>query len=445
MAILNVADINARRLSAKVIGIATVFTILLVLYTFSSPSALSFFSSPRYSQPTCSPKAYSNGSWAFRLRTEATALSNKDDVLAFAGFEGCASSREYYWHLAADNEEQYDRFPGATSYEWIPGQECAGLRVLDPANVVRDLVEEGGWLLVGDSVTENHFFSLSCLLYPHVIATPNYTANPYFDRAWPQHLYLNPASPLVPRLSLPYGFNITSTPLVTFRRIDLLLSQEEIITVHAKMNPSNSSLFSDEAVWTLPVTEYLDVFTAPLPTANYATMVVSTAGHWTATLFSGLRDESEKDEGYGIRGVIALFNEAMTHWANEVQERLWKEARGLGVAKGDRTKGNRQVVVRAYLPGHEDCHSYREPWKEVQPFVWNWYNWGNIWEYNQVFERLLSARGKFPNIHYLDIYRPARLRPDAHTTGDCLHIMTGAGVLEGWTHYIWHYITKELK
>jgi len=68
---------------------------------------------------------------------------------------------------------------------------------------------------------------------------------------------------------------------------------------------------------------------------------------------------------------------------------------------------------------------------------------------------------EYPDVHFLAIERPARLRPDAvslfdpfisfiylsftqHATGDCLHIMAGAGVLEGWTHYIWHYVSKEL-
>ncbi|PCH35892.1 hypothetical protein WOLCODRAFT_156590 [Wolfiporia cocos MD-104 SS10] len=43
----------------------------------------------------------------------------------------------------------------------------------------------------------------------------------------------------------------------------------------------------------------------------------------------------------------------------------------------------------------------------------------------------------FPDIHFLLIDCPALLRPDAvHVARDLLHITTGAGVLEGWTHYI---------
>jgi len=275
------------------------------------------------------------------------------------------------------------------------------------------------------------------MLYPHVLGSPNYTENPYFDRAWPQHLHLDPHSPIVHRLKFPRGFNISTTPLVSFRRVDLLFSQQELVDIYHSANPdapSNFKLFSHEAVWTLSPSEYMDIFTAPLPQANYHTMIVSTAGHWTTTMFSGFRDESKSSKGYGIDGVLKLFETAMPRWAQEVQSIL------------DRTAGNnkRRVVIRAYLPGHEDCHDHREPWTKVKPFVWNWFNWGNIWEFNQIFERVLSPRNLYPDIHFLPIDRPARLRPDAHAAGDCLHIMTGAGVLEGWTEYIWHFITREV-
>jgi len=333
-------------------------------------------------------------------------MEKRDDALAFSGFEGCASSREYYWHLAADKESQWDRFPRAHSWEWVvnPASRCDGLGPIDPEGIVKHLVEEGGWLLVGgmyvlrysvlmdgfmgllDSVTENHFFSLSCLFYPHVIATPKYTEGGSFDRGWPQNLYLNPSSPLLRHISFPDGFDITVTPLVTFRRIDLLFSQAEILDIHRSIYPSRPQafrLFSDEAVWTLPVAEYLDLFTSPLPLGNYATMVVSTAGHWTTTLFSGYRDENKADSGYGIDGLLSFFKEAMTIWAHEVQAVLWKQHRSL---RFGRPAKKRRVLVRSYLPGHEDCHAAREPLAEVQPFIWNWYNWGYIEAFNRVFE-----------------------------------------------------------
>lgn len=134
----------------------------------------------------------------------------------------------------------------------------------------------------------------------------------------------------------------------------------------------------------------MDMFTAPLPEANYATMVVSTGGHWTTTLLSGFRDESKADSGYGIDDIIKFFGIAMKKWATDVQN-------ALNVAPRGRGRPERKVVVRAYLPGHEDCHNFRKPWTEIHPFVWNWYNWANIWEFNQVFEVRRSSLCSFPH------------------------------------------------
>ncbi|KAH9839020.1 uncharacterized protein C8Q71DRAFT_704131 [Rhodofomes roseus] len=367
-------------------------------------------------------------------------MHQKEDALVFAGLEGCASSREFWWHLAADNERLWDRFPAVTSWDWTPGGDCE-MRPLDGAAIVADMVENGGWLLIGDSVTENHFFSLSCVLYPHVRATPNYTENPYFDRAWPQHLYLSPDSPLLPHLRLPPGFSAADTPLVTFRRVDLLLDRAELEGLHAARADGHADappLFSAEQFWSLSPEYYVrDLFLE----GHYGTLVASTGGHWTTTLLSAFRDEGARGEG--IDGVLGFFDAAMRRWAEDVQGILDDyERRGRRWGLG-RRRERKQVVVRAYLPGHEDCHNERAPWREWRPFVWNWYNWGSIWEFNRIFEGILDT-GEFPDVHYLAIDQPALLRPDAHSAGDCLHIMTGAGVLEGWTHYIWHFVTHEV-
>ncbi|TEB28408.1 hypothetical protein FA13DRAFT_1571547, partial [Coprinellus micaceus] len=393
--------------------------------------------------------------------TKDVSMTKPEDILDFARFGGCASSREFWWHLAADRKEQWDRFPGALEWEWVPGGRCGkgegGLREWVVHEVVRDLVEGGGWLLIGDSVTENHFFSLSCLLYPHVIATPDYTKHQgSFDRAWPQHLYLNPESPLFQDdgtirmtkhkagfqntsrrpVRFPIGFDPAKTPLVTFRRVDLLWQKEELLMMHKELHPeiyaANPAfqLFGDEAVWTMSPDEYMSIFTKPMPEGNYAAMVVSTAGHWTTGLFHGYHVE-DGEVVLGYDGLLTFFGEVMERWAEQMQRRL-DGSRG--------AMAPRQVVVRAYLPGHEDCHAHREAWSEILPFKWNWYNWGEIWKYNRIFENILS---KHANVHFLNIARPGRLRPDAHASGDCLHIMSGAGVLEGWSHYIWHYITRE--
>lgn len=235
---------------------------------------------------------------------------------------------------------------------------------------------------------ENQFFSLSCLLHGHVIATPDYTSGKPWDRGWPQNLYLSPTSPLVSSITFPQNFDFTKTPLVTFRRIDVLFSQEELIQIHREIQPPDTileddTLFGEQAVWTVPLPEYLAEFVAPLPRGNYKTMVVSTAGHWTTETFS-------KTSPPGIEGVLNLFKHAVKRWADKVEVEIRKSdqpprfLRRFGsIAKRVNRK---RVVVRAYLPGHEDCHSFRQPWKTVQPFKWEWYNWGEIWKFNDIFD-----------------------------------------------------------
>lgn len=243
-----------------------------------------------------------------------------------------------------------------------------------------------------------------------------------YDRKFPQNLYLNPTSPLLQSdsftpsnpLRLPSGFNITETPLVTFNRADLLWSQDELLEMHKELHPEiygedpEFKLFGDEVTYTMSPDTYLDTFTQPLPQGNYATMVVSTAGHWTVGLFRGYQkvrpgtggvaskllfgNQTELMAGsaepmtfpegeavLGYDGLLAFFGEAMDRWAEKVHARL--------AASTMPDQSRRQVVLRPYLPGHIECHKRREPFKEIQPLPENEYwNWGAVWKYNRLFE-----------------------------------------------------------
>ncbi|PCH35907.1 hypothetical protein WOLCODRAFT_140124 [Wolfiporia cocos MD-104 SS10] len=119
-------------------------------------------------------------------------------------------------------------------------------------------------------------------------------------------------------------------------------------------------------------------------------------------------------------------------------QRMLDEHRDVG-----RRKSWWVCAVRAYLSGRKGCHDKRAPWKAWKAYQWNWYKCANIWEMNQMVENVLGLL-RFPDIHFLPIDRPALPRPDAQVASDCLHIMAGAGVLEGWTHQIWQFVSREL-
>ncbi|KIK24788.1 hypothetical protein PISMIDRAFT_677882 [Pisolithus microcarpus 441] len=443
-----------RTWSSKVLALGAFISLVLVLYAYSTSE--STFRFPDWSsafagrqRSSCSPEDWSHGRWVYSPRTNLTSITGAHDALAMAGLEGCAADREYAWHLGTDHPEEWGRFPSVNSYEWVPSSRC-DISPLNGTSIVKDMVQKGGWLLLGDSIAENHFFSLSCLLYPHVRATPNYTENPYFDRAWVQNIYLSPTSPLLDEIDLPTGFSVESTPLVTFYRVDLLFNKEDLDNIYRRTlmpadtfgpeieaDLANKTLFSKEQTWSMSPSEYMPKLLGDLPDFHYGTLVVSTAGHWTTTLMSAFRDEEAGEEaGYGIANVKSFFEIAMREWAREVQTAI-NEYRAKG---GWRPK---QVVVRAYLPGHEDCHNHHEPWTEIEPYRWRWYNWPWIQDFNKIFKALLAS-SEYPDIFFLQIDRPGRLRPDAHASGDCLHLLTGPGVIEGWSHYIWHFVSREI-
>ncbi|KAF5335122.1 hypothetical protein D9611_010906 [Ephemerocybe angulata] len=396
---------------------------------------------------TCSPEEYAQGQWVRRpywtrpsplTRTNTSEqiyrdllhgahgpekLTSKEDILKFARMEGCASDGEDIWNqFAVTNEEQWDRFPKALEWEWIPGGRCtgkSGLRDWDLEGFLRDLVEGGGWLLIGgrvpflrayasvidtnpDSITGNHFFSISCLLYPHVVIGKSTS----YERDRLQSLYLDPSSPFAGRFQLPEGFNIKTTPLVSFKRVDLLWSVNDLASMHKALHPefyspSNSfKLFGDTAVWTVSPEVYLNIFLGPVATANYKTMIVSSAGHWTMDLFHGYHrahgsdgstlndsrllfpsDFEELEPILGYDGLLIFFREAMEHWANAVQRRL--DTHPPSVSSSPTRQ--RQVLVRAYLAGHDACHNARDPWAEERPPRASW-NWREIGRFNKIWE-----------------------------------------------------------
>ena len=146
------------------------------------------------------------------------------------------------------------------------------------------------------------------------------------------------------------------------------------------------SLFSDDTFWSLSPSEYMPMLLGSLPEFNYGTLVVSTAGHWTTTTMSAFLDEDAgEDAGYGIQNILAFFKVAMRTWAGQVQDAITEYHRN----GGQRPK---RVVVRAYLPGHENCHNIFEPSTTIPTWIYKFYNWPWIQDFNTEFQVGASIR-----------------------------------------------------
>lgn len=152
-----------RPLSFKFILLGILCTLLYATsWSFSSSGNL--FNNLKANHHRCSAAAYSNGNWSWAPRTNKTLMIEKDEAMEFAGFAGCASSREFHWHLGTgDGQFERERFPNANSWQWTPDPEC-NIRDLVRDDLVRELVEEGGWLLLGGKkFNAKHSYNISGL------------------------------------------------------------------------------------------------------------------------------------------------------------------------------------------------------------------------------------------------------------------------------------------
>lgn len=284
----------------------------------------------------------------------------------------------------------------------------------DKEELVKDLVERGGWLLIGDSMTATQMFSLSCMLSPHVVKSSRVLEGS-IDLSLPQELFLNPNSPLVSSLSLPYGFSVESTPLVSFYRTDLLFNHTELKAIHSSLPASTperaaGSFPSSPSIRDNSIQSYLDTFLAPHP-HNYRAMIVSTGDKWMST-------------------DLQFFAAAIKEWTNLVSEALG-EMRAGGGDEG------REVLVRSYAAASEAQGVDGD--NVVDHIRW-------VESMNEIFESTIHAQGD-PHIRFLDIMGPASSPRGTHwqnpASSDCLSTRDcTTGVVQGISTFLSHFLSE---
>ncbi|GAA6051911.1 hypothetical protein JCM3770_006571 [Rhodotorula araucariae] len=384
--------------------------------------APSFFPALLFSpDPTriCSASDWSGGTWVPKdppLLPNATVI----DVLAASGFTGVTQDwfkPHWFLHSKAGDFLNMDEYRWhAAQWRWEAGTETcrAEVRPSRADELLQELVTRGGWVILGDSLAEQHFFSLGCVLFPHVYVV-------WGAGWWEQHMYLKPDAAILSGLDLPASFNVATTPLISNLRTDHGFTKPELISIYEATPQSAetpvSQLFTDYPVQSPPINEYLARFFEP--EHNYHALVFSTAAHFTPREFAFPAGQP----------AIAPFYEAVVRrWVTVARAAL-----------DDDAGGTREIIVRGASSGHDECHArLAGPLNATETPRQESYNWGEIARYNDVFEGIV-AEANHSRLSYLALERPSQLRPDAHSE-DCLHFAVGTGVFEGWTDYIAYFL-----
>ncbi|GAA5847289.1 hypothetical protein JCM9279_000223 [Rhodotorula babjevae] len=510
-------------LAAVVLGAAVALSLVatssLAYLRTSAPASDSSWT------PPCPARAFSSGRWVER----DPAPSSNSSVWASTGFTGCAQNWfKNDWHLGLlrpTNENPageggvwpmsaYRRRAGA--WEWQPEDDvCAVLddgaaaegaegEEIQGVNVVRllqDLVDHGAWLIVGDSLSEQHFFSLGCLLFPHVRALWPMPPMSMWKQIKEEHLFLDPASPLLAsgRLSVPEGFDFDGSPVISHVRTDHGLAPSELVDVYSSFHESSPPSLADRypALASLPphsdprsiltavetfspsIDYYLDLFLRPhsyrnittgispsyaagttppnslavernaTRSANYRALLFSTGAHFSSRHFNlpdgpvtyAVPPAGEPGSGAAAAAASTGVGNAQIEFFELVVD-VWaaRVSAALEAATPEEREG-KVVLVRPSSGGHDDCHSATRPVQDGEEAHSSWYSWADMAVMNVRAETLIDELAD-PLIAFLDLARPASLRPDAHTNDDCLHLSTGTGVIEGWTRYTSYYLRE---
>lgn len=135
--------------------------VFLIIIYFATSTGLDFdisqFPFLHSSNKLCTAEDWSSGRWKPRKPLKGSATNG---VFGQLGFEGCASGIDVEGHLGL-NSDGSNPLPGRANFEWVPGKGCR-VRKFKKERLVRQLVEIGGWFLVGGQ----SYFTLSVLPNP---------------------------------------------------------------------------------------------------------------------------------------------------------------------------------------------------------------------------------------------------------------------------------------
>ncbi|TKA52847.1 hypothetical protein B0A53_04543 [Rhodotorula sp. CCFEE 5036] len=446
-------------------------------------------------QPACTPLDWSNGTW-IPLDPPLSPWATIWDASPDFHNRGCAQNwHRGDWYLGLvppgsqpgpisspenaagpQGEWPMSRYRRqAAGWVWEPGTEVCDEEVELPwyemsevvvagtlgeedegtVRLLQDLIDRGGWLILGDSLSEGHFMSLSCTLFPHVRAVWPYPAMSEWRQIKEEHLLLSRESPLVAagRLVVPDDWDWDGTPLVSHVRTDHGLAPIELVQAYEDLRsspPNETSRFAEllspasranpqplltDVETFSPTLDYmLELFLRPSGPRNITTEISPSYGAST-TPADAIELERRTTQSARYR---ALIFSTGAHFSSR-HFNLVVEA--LGKASEDE-KRDKEVIVRPTSNGHDDCHAAKGPLKDVDRNKSSMYSWKDMWDMNDRAEALVQKLAH-PQVSWLDITRPSTLRPDAHTNDDCLHLSMGTGVVEGWTRYLAYWLREK--
>ncbi|KAI8139655.1 GDSL/SGNH-like acyl-esterase family found in Pmr5 and Cas1p-domain-containing protein [Fennellomyces sp. T-0311] len=332
----------------------------------------------------CSIEAFNDGQWAHKP------IKGKDEK-SFEKETGYHCRGTFHHRCYKRSKHELDRNRHIVDYTWEPS-ECSVLPM--DSQALAQHLSEHPLLLIGDSITQLQYESLSCLLGEYLQPPKK------IDKT------LKGGNPKIKINELvykrPQGDKVLA---VAFLRSDNLVRLDD----YKVLDPSEEqgALLSKGSNYPwrhlIPYFDYI---------------VMNTGPHWRSDLkFGPNRSQEELLEGY-------------TKAMNSVFEALKQDV-----------EPHQRVWLRTTPFGHSKCSQYSEPLDQIvkpsaEPYEWNMFEHFSAiykdWVSEQQDERFQLLDVSFTN------YRgDAHSRPDK----DCLHFCL-PGPVDDWNRLLYHEISK---
>ncbi|TFL06240.1 hypothetical protein BDV98DRAFT_588529 [Pterulicium gracile] len=362
------------------------------------------------------------------------------------------------------------RSVGINAWEWVPemGREC--MVEWDAIDlVVRLLRSPGGLILVGDSITRQHYHSIM-----HLIASAGITYGsdlptlPMADHKNVNQHTLNPASPSTALLLSLSGVPKSRIlrPIVTYLEDHLFIGQADIREITYRFGAEEGYTwwydFQRVEDWEKFVQDAARPRYGEVESVREDTVVLLNTGpHWSRNDINMLPKNKLPEEFARLRGCYAAMVDKVTARLNPIPQL--------------------SVVYRSTSPGHPGCRNRRTPYFDLRSAlyheanvrqrllddaendkirdgrkVWDWDlfpDHNDAWRSKiRSLSRRRGSRGASAtkkatkggaNWLYMDIWDMSLQRPDAHNEpSDCLHWCMPV-VLNEWTYLLHHVLSLQ--
>lgn len=425
--------------------------------------------------PWCDGDECSRGSWKPRsppftsLADFQTAYANRQD----GTWSRCPSVAPPDVNRTEEERQRADEKRIIDLNNWVWNPSSGKMKQWDPeAFLVRCLRSPGGVILIGDSISQQHFHGLGYSLRMADIqfdVDPPYLAQ-YNHKNVHQHV-LKPGAPSTKRILERAGVpeSRLKRPVITMLEDHMLIGEEDIRTITERLGaPKVYTWYHDfQRVedWETFVKNASTPRRGEEETVTEDTVLVMNAGaHWSRHELnmlpprsSDIDEQSRVTESY--RQMVRLITSRLSPIS-----RL-------------------SVYYRSTSPGHPNCGDHTEPYlnaagaeaaeqdvveRLIEPLEneddrvgrkkWDWDLFqvhNHVWRRATTRlqrEREASLKGSGFNRYrsigaqwfYMDLWDQMLQRPDGHQTPnqDCLHWCLPA-VIEAWTHHIYHLLMME--